>query len=110
MKGPKGNFSAKPMSSAEKKQNQKEFIKTVKPFYKSIIAASLAIAVSTVLSIFAPQWLSKLTDEITSGAALKNINLQKIAELAFILIGCGFVRHGGRNAKIRVRHEKKRFA
>lgn len=87
MKGPRGNFSAKPMSSAEKKQNQKEFIKTIKPFYKSIIAASLAIAVSTVLSIFAPQWLSKLTDEITSGAALKNINLQKIAELAFILIG-----------------------
>lgn len=87
MKGPKGNFSAKPMTSAEKKQNQKEFIKTMKPFYKSIIAASLAIAVSTVLSIFAPQWLSKLTDEITSGAALKNINLQKIAELAFILIG-----------------------
>ena len=75
------------MTSAEKKQNQKEFIKTMKPFYKSIIAASLAIAVSTVLSIFAPQWLSKLTDEITSGAALKNINLQKIAELAFILIG-----------------------
>lgn len=75
------------MTSAEKKQNQKEFIKTIKPFYKSIIAASLAIAVSTVLSIFAPQWLSKLTDEITSGAALKNINLQKIAELAFILIG-----------------------
>ncbi len=87
MKGPKGNFSAKPMTSAEKKQNQKEFIKTIKPFYKSIIAASLAIAVSTVLSIFAPQWLSKLTDEITSGAALKNINLQKIAQLAFILIG-----------------------
>lgn len=87
MKGPKGNFSAKPMTSAEKKQNQKEFIKTIKPFYKSIIAASLAIAVSTVLSIFAPQWLSKLTDEITSGAALKNINLQKIAELAFILVG-----------------------
>ena len=28
-----------------------------------------------------------MTDEITSGAALKNINLQKIAELAFILIG-----------------------
>ncbi len=87
MKGPKGNFSAKPMTSAEKKQNQKEFIKTMKPFYKSIIAASLAIAASTVLSIFAPQWLSKLTDEITSGAALKNINLQKIAELAFILNG-----------------------
>lgn len=87
MKGPKGNFSAKPMTSTEKKQNQKEFIKTIKPFYKSIIAASLAIAVSTVLSIFAPQWLSELTDEITSGAALKNINLQKIAELAFILIG-----------------------
>lgn len=87
MKGPKGNFSAKPMTSAEKKQNQKKFIKTIKPFYKSIIAASLAIAVSTVLSIFAPQWLSELTDEITSGAALKNINLQKIAELAFILIG-----------------------
>lgn len=87
MKGPKGSFFAKPMTSAEKKQNQKEFIKTMKPFYKSIIAASLAIAVSTVLSIFAPQWLSKLTDEITSGAALKNINLQKIAELAFILVG-----------------------
>lgn len=87
MKGPRGNFFAKPMTSAEKKQNQKEFIKTIKPFYKSIIAASLAIAVSTVLSIFAPQWLSELTDEITSGAALKNINLQKIAELAFILIG-----------------------
>ena len=87
MKGPKGNFSVKPMTTAEKKQNQKEFIKTMKPFYKSIIAAALAIAVSTVLSIFAPQWLSKLTDEVTSGAALKNINLQKIAELAFILIG-----------------------
>ena len=87
MKGPRGNFSAKPMTSAEKKQNQKEFIKTMKPFYKSIIVATLAIAASTVLSIFAPQWLSKLTDEITSGAAIKNINLQKIADLAFILIG-----------------------
>ena len=39
MKGPRGNFFAKPMTSAEKKQNQKEFIKTMKPFYKSIIAA-----------------------------------------------------------------------
>ena len=86
MKGPKGNFSAKPMTSAEKKQNQKEFIKTMKPFYKSIIAASLAIAVSTVLSIFAPQWLSKLTDEITSGAAHKNINLQKINLKSFGIV------------------------
>ncbi len=87
MKGPGGNLPAKEMTRAEKKQNQKEFIKTMKPFYKSIIVAALAIAASTVLSIFAPQWLSKLTDEITSGAVLQNINLQKIAELAFILIG-----------------------
>ena len=86
MKKAGGNFSAAPMTKAQKKQNQKEFVKTLKPFYKSIIAAALAIAVSTVLSIIAPQWLSKLTDEITVGAALGNIDLTKVAELALILV------------------------
>lgn len=76
----------------EKKKNQKEFIRTIKPFYKSIILAALAIIASTLLSIFAPQWLSKLTDEITRGAGLKNIDLAKIATYAVILIvfyACG---------------------
>lgn len=76
----------------EKKKNQKEFIKTIKPFYKSIIAAAVAIIASTLLSIFAPQILSDLTDEITRGAGFKNIDLAKIASYAITLIAfyaCG---------------------
>ena len=59
----------KPLTKEEKRKNRKDLLASMKPFYKSIIAASVFIIVSTVLSIFAPQWLKELTDTITAGAA-----------------------------------------
>lgn len=82
----------KPLTKEEKRKNRKDLLASMKPFYKSIIAASVFIIVSTVLSIFAPQWLKELTDTIMAGAAMRNIDLAKIAKIGFILIGfyaCG---------------------
>lgn len=42
--------------------------------------------VSVVIGVLAPQWLSKLTDEITQGAATKSIDLKAILNIAIVLI------------------------
>lgn len=51
-----------------------------------IALSFLFTAVSVVISVLAPQWLSKLTDEITENAATKSIDMGKILNFAIVLI------------------------
>lgn len=64
----------------------KSLLKALKLYKFKIALSFLFIAVSTVLSVYAPQWLSKLTDEIVAGAGTKTIDLKKIADIAIVLI------------------------
>lgn len=64
----------------------KDFKKSVKRIFIElgifkyfILLAVLLSILSSVISIFAPKQLSKLTDEITSGLMINNNNLVKIS-------------------------------
>ena len=77
---------AETMSKAEKNKNFKSLFKAMSPYYGKIALSAVFIVISTVLSILAPQWLSKLTNEIMDNAATQSINLKRIADLAIVLI------------------------
>ena len=66
--------------------NLKKLFKALKPYSVWIGFATLFTAISVVISVLAPQWLSKLTDEITEHAALRNIDMKVILNLAIVLI------------------------
>lgn len=68
------------------KGNLKHLLRALKPYRLKIALSFLFIAVSTVLSVYAPQWLSRLTDEITENAATRTIDLKKIMNFAIVLI------------------------
>lgn len=77
----------------KQKGSLKQLIKALKPYLPQIFLAFASIVVSTVLSVLAPQWVKKLTDEIEVAvkAALiagttPQINLSKIADFAIVLI------------------------
>jgi len=61
-------------------------VRTFKPWFPNIIAAFICISVSVVVSIIAPQWLSKLTDEVTGGAATRSIDLDRILHYGIVLV------------------------
>ncbi len=77
---------AETMSKAEKSKNFKSLFKAMSPYYGKIALSAVFIVISTVLSILAPQWLSKLTNEIMDNAATQSIHLKRIADLAIVLI------------------------
>ncbi len=68
------------------KKNVGLLIKSFKRYYAQIILSFLCIAISVVLSILAPQYLSDLTNEITQNAGLKAIHMDKILRISIILI------------------------
>lgn len=70
----------------QSKKNMKSLFRAMKPYYGQIAVSFVFIAISTVLSVLAPQWLSKLTDEITEHAALRSIDLKKVLNIAIVLI------------------------
>lgn len=75
----------------KEKGSLKHLFKALKPYLPQIILSFVFIAVSTVLSVLAPQWLSKLTNEINDNAATRSIDLKKIMNFAIALItfyGC----------------------
>ena len=74
------------VGSAGGKGSIKKLIKALKPYSFQIACSFLFIAVSTVLSVYAPQWLSKLTDEIMDNAATQSIDMKKIMNFAIVLI------------------------
>lgn len=75
------------MSAGERgKGNLKKLFKALKPYSFQIMLSVLFTAVSVVIAVLAPQWLSKLTDEITAHAAMQNIDMGKILEFGIVLI------------------------
>ena len=77
---------AETMSKAEKSKNFNSLFKAMSTYYGKIALSAVFIVISTVLSILAPQWLSKLTNEIMDNAATQSIHLKRIADLAIVLI------------------------
>lgn len=67
------------------KKNLGRIIKSFKPFYGQTIVSLICTAVSVVVSIIAPQWLSKLTDEIANGAGTLSIDMEKLYHYATVL-------------------------
>lgn len=69
-----------------KKGSMKQLLKALKPYIPQIICSFICIAISTVLSVLAPQWVSKITDEINDNALTLSIDLEKIAVFGTVLI------------------------
>lgn len=66
--------------------NLKKLFKALKPYSLWIGFSVIFTAISVVVSVLAPQWLSKLTDEITKNAALRTIDMRKILNFGMVLI------------------------
>lgn len=75
-----------PDGSANKKGNMKKLLKALKPYWWQICISFIFIVGSTVVSVYAPQWLSKLTNEIYDHAATRNIDMKRIMDFAIVLI------------------------
>ena len=78
------------MRNQHNKDSLGKLVKNLKPYYLPIILSSICILIGVVLSIMAPQWLSKLTNTITDGAASFSIDMKQIAKLGIIL-ACFYV-------------------
>ena len=78
------------MRNQHNKDSLVKLVKNLKPYYLPIILSSICILIGVVLSIMAPQWLSKLTNTITDGAASFSIDMKQIAKLGIIL-ACFYV-------------------
>ena len=74
-RGPGGRNFEKPKDF---KSSMKRLLKELKPFRVLIILAIVLSTVSSILSIFAPNMLSDLTDEITKGLVVNSKNLEKV--------------------------------
>lgn len=66
--------------------NIKKIVASLKPYYAQIIVSFICVTISVVISIIAPQWLSKFTNEVTRGAATRSIDLKLVAHYATVLI------------------------
>lgn len=87
MMGPgHGGRRGMPTEKVDMKKNLGRIINTLRPYYVKTLISFLCVAVSVVISILAPQWLSKLTDEVTNGAATMSIDMARIAHFATVLI------------------------
>lgn len=63
-----------------------KMFKSLKKYYVSIFISLFCTAISVVLSIFAPQILSKLSDLIFDGASTQSINLSEVTKIAIVLV------------------------
>lgn len=66
--------------------NLKKLFASMRKYLVPILVSTIMITISVVLSILAPQWLSKLTDEIVSGVAVNHVNMDKILEYGILLV------------------------
>lgn len=75
------------MSAApHEKGNLKKLLKALKPYSFQIALAFLFTCVSVVIGVLAPQWLKKLTDEITENEATMSIDMGKIFDFGIVLV------------------------
>ena len=68
------------------KGNMKKLLKALKPYSFLIALSVLFTAVSVVVAVWAPSFLSELTNEIATKAGTKNIDMGKIAKFGIVLI------------------------
>lgn len=73
-------------AGAKGKGNLGKLFKALKPYSMWIAFSFLFTCISVVISVIAPQYLSKLTNEITDHAAMRNIDMKVILNLAIVLI------------------------
>ncbi len=78
-----------PMHNDKKKVSKDAYsklFKSLKPYLIPILVSMIFVITSVVISILAPQYLKDLTNEIQSGSATGNINIDKVWEIATIMI------------------------
>ena len=86
MSGPHGGM--RKMGNGEKasKKDIKKMFVALKPYWWKIAIALVCILISTVISVYAPQWLSKLSDEIANNAGTRTIDMDAVTKIAVVLI------------------------
>lgn len=67
------------------KGSLRKLIKVMKPYLLAVIIAIIFTAISTVLSIIAPTYVGKLTDEIAVSMFGRAINMSQVTKFAIIL-------------------------
>ena len=82
----KGNFKKDKVSKKELGKALKNILGTSKKFYAPIIISAIFILAGVVISIIAPQYLSKMTNEIANNALKQTINIDIVAKNGFILL------------------------
>lgn len=73
-------------AGASGKGNIGKLLKALKPYSFPIAISFLFTAVSVVISVLAPQWFSDLTNEIANNAAMRAINMDKVMNIALVLV------------------------
>ena len=79
----------RPMHAEKKKVSKdayKKLFKSLKPYVIPILISMIFVITSVVVSIIAPQFLKDLTNEIQAGSTVGNINIDKVWDIAIIMI------------------------
>lgn len=84
----RGPMAGPPIGEKSKdfKKSMKQLIKYCRPYLIAMIIAVIFAIISSICSIIGPDYLSKITNEITDGLMTK-INLDNIKKIAYFLIG-----------------------
>lgn len=84
----RGPMAGPPIGEKSKdfRKSMKQLIKYCEPYLIAMIIAVIFATVSSICSIIGPDYLSKITNEITNGLMTK-INLENIKKTAYFLIG-----------------------
>lgn len=80
-----GGFSKDKVSKKEMKKALKNILGTSKKFYAPIIISAVFILAGVVISIIAPQYLSKMTNEIANNALKQTIDMNIVTQNGIIL-------------------------
>ncbi len=83
---PRMNTEKSNMTKEEKMKSYKNLFSSMKKYFPYIIVSIICTIISVVISILAPQWLSDLSNVITSGAANSSIDMNEIQRIAIVLI------------------------
>lgn len=74
------------VTSAEKKAIMVKIFKALKKYLPIVITAMLLLVVSVVVAVLAPSVMKKLTDTITDGSAMKDIDLNAVTRFGLTLV------------------------
>ena len=79
----------RPMHAEKKKVSKdayKKLFNSLKPYIIPILISMIFVVTSVVVSIIAPQFLKDLTNEIQAGSTVGNIDIDKVWDIAIIMI------------------------